>query len=803
MIELGAADMGGNGADGPDFSTYLQEAEEDPEAVPVRSWDQLDAWLDRTRAPELQPSPARLPIIPPNLRLRWKESLYQKLRSSRLDAENSGPSDAAGWESLVEHRRRIAFVCTTLTVVAILLLTSQTLRAEQMPWASARIYLAIYGLMTWFLASNFFKLTIGSWHALRGAASNPWHPAHTTVSPRPEARVAIIYPVYHEDVARVTAGMAATWASLVRDHPEMARHFDNFLLSDSRKVEYWIAEQAAVHHLRREFPDARFFYRRRGSNLNAKLGNTIDFCRRWGHHYEYMVVMDADSLMSGEALVSLLRMMEGNERIGILQTNPKPILRRSLFGRMHQFAARLYGSVFSYSLQSVHMGHSIYIGHNAMIRMKPFIQHCILPDLSGPTPWGGKPLSHDIIESALMARAGYEVWFLPEIEGSYEEIPANVLGFLIRERRWMQGNLQHFRFLFLGGLRATHRETFLTGAMGYVSAPLWAVFLVVSAYGMVHFLRSGALDASSLGSIEVPMIMLLISSIVFLFMPRILAVLANIESARARLYGGKVKMLASLGLETLFSFFFSPIMMVFITRFVWLWVKRRSISWGTQQRDDEALPWSACLEHFSWVSAVGLIAWYLIYVQTDAIGAVRSMAIETISGGWASPSDLLFWFFPILAGLSFSPFIARFTSRSFPVLERLGLFLIPEEVEPPNVVRDVGVWETWLRNVLPDPEDREATVGYAVSDPGFYVRHRAETRSRPHVAAWLLPKILTGVPLSERETLFAIGERDCFSALHRHHAEARCRGAAPSVAQLHVTVSYTRGPHGGGERAAA
>src|ERR1041384_6934495 len=137
-----------------------------------------------------------------------------------------------------------------------------------------------------------------------------------------------------------------------------------------------------------------------------------------------MLLMDADSVMDGAACGALLRMMEGNPHIGILQTNARPVLRQSLFGRMEQFAARLYGSVFSWSLQAMYMGHACYLGHNAMIRLDALIAHCILPRLSGEAPWGGKPLSHDIVESALMARADREVWFLPEIEGSYEEVPA-------------------------------------------------------------------------------------------------------------------------------------------------------------------------------------------------------------------------------------------------------------------------------------------------------------------------------------------------------------------------------------------
>ena len=744
----------------PDFAPYISQVQENTasgDPGQIKDWSALRGWLERVNTDEIQPTPERLPIIPPSLR-------------QTIAAPSVAQTKRAGWEDVVESRRKLAMLLTIASVAMILYLTSETLAAEQMPVVTMCIYLAVYGVMTWFLAQNFFKLCIGTWHTLRGASANPWHPAHNAIDPRPGTRVAIIYPVYHEDVSRVAAGMAATWASLLRDHPDLADRFDNFLLSDSRKAEYWIAEQAAIQQLRCDFPGAKFFYRRRGSNLNAKMGNTVDFCRRWGRRYDYMVVMDADSVMSGDALVSLLRMMEGNERIGILQTNPRPILRKSLFGRMQQFAGQLYGSVFSYSLQAVHMGHASYIGHNAIIRMQPFVRHCILPELSGPAPWGGKPLSHDIVESALMARAGYEVWFLPEIQGSYEEVPANILSFLIRERRWMQGNLQHLRLLGLRGLRSTHRETFFNGAMGYMSAPLWAVFLVVSAYGMVHFLQSGMLGMSALGSLEVPMMMLLISSMVFLFMPRLLAIAINIEGSRARGFGGKGKLLASLFIETVFSFFFSPIVMVYITKFVWMWVKRRSISWGTQQRDDDALPWSDCINHFGWVAVVGVVAWGVIYQQTSAVDAIRLSIIKAVTG--ASPTDIMLWFFPILAGLSFSPMIVRFTSRSFPDLAQLGFFLIPEEVDPPAVLRDIELWEARLRAALPDPDARTETLAYAMTDVGFYVRHRPMTRSRSHVAAWLLPKILAGEVLSERETMFALSERACFDAIHERHVSA-------------------------------
>lgn len=747
----------------------LPEADAQLSGSKIKNWSELTDWLDQNQAAPIQPKPNRISIIPPTLNTSWKSNLWRLFRSEKSAGRPVGV--APGWERIVEYRRRVSLALTLATTAIILLLSNVTLQAQKMPEITLNLYLVIYGIMTFFLVSNFCKLVLGTWHTLRGSANNPWHPSKTACDPRPKTKVAIVFPVYHEDVARMAAGLAATWNSIQETHPLLAHHFDCFLLSDSRKPEYWIAEQAAVHALMAGFPGGRFFYRRRASNLNAKMGNLVDFCRRWGENYDYMLVMDADSVMDGDAIIALLRMMEGNHRIGILQTNPKPILRKSLFGRMQQFSGRLYGAVFSYSLQAMYMGHACYIGHNALIRMKPFIAHCILPELSGKAPWGGKPLSHDIVESAMMARAGYEVWFLPEIEGSYEEVPANILGFLVRERRWMQGNLQHLRLLFVGGFRAIHRETFLTGSMGYVSAPLWACFLLISAYGMVHFLGTGILSIGNLKSLELPMSMLLVSSMVFLFMPRLLALAVYLEAGKARQFGGKDKLILSLLLETTFSFFFSPIIMILVTRFIWLWVKRRSISWGTQQRDDAPLPWSDCLRHFGWVSVFGVLCWSAMGYQLTNITTTQTMLLQTFSANWIHPDDMMLWFFPILGGFAFSVWIARFTSLTYPGIEKRMLFSTPEELNPPEVVSDTLFWEAKLRSMLPSLETPKAAIAFALTNQHFYINHRPATRYRARIAATLLPKIKTGQRLTARELILAIGERDCFDALHSLNSE--------------------------------
>ncbi|MDE8345554.1 MAG: glucans biosynthesis glucosyltransferase MdoH, partial [Acidocella sp.] len=653
------------------------------------------------------------------------------------------------------------------TTLIILAASYTTLKAQRMPRISTELYLCIYAVLTWFLTSSFYKLMLGTWHTLRGAKANPWHPMHFATEPRPEARVAILFPVYHEDVGRVAAGMAATWGSILKTRPDLATQFESYMLSDSRDIAYWIAEQAAIHQLSANFPDGRFFYRCRASNLNAKIGNVTDFCRRWGQNYDYILVMDADSVMDGDTCIALLCMMEGNRKLGILQTNPKPVLRTSLFGRMQQFAGRLYGAVYSHSLQAMYMGHASYIGHNAMIRTKAFMDHCILPELSGDAPWGGKPLSHDIVESAMMSRAGYEAWFLPELEGSYEEIPANLLSFLMRERRWMQGNLQHLRLLFINGLQSIYRITFLNGSMGYLSAPLWASFLVISGYSMVHFLSTGYLAVGNMTTLAIPMMMLLVSSMVFLFMPRLLALVIYIENGRASLYGGKDKLVWSMVLETLFSFFFSPIMMIYITKFVWLWVKRKTISWGNQQRNDAPLTWRVCVQYFGWVSLLGIVFWVAMGYQVAQVNSTSEVILETFAGSWASPDNILLWFFPILAGFSFSVLIVRFTSRSFPWLMKHNLFMIPEEINVPDVLSDLKKWESVMAESLPDHTDTRAAIAFAVSSKYFFVQHRRETKCRSHVRTQLLSKILGGCTLSDMEMRIALSDRFCFDAIHK------------------------------------
>ncbi|MFT8973052.1 glucans biosynthesis glucosyltransferase MdoH [Zymomonas mobilis] len=731
----------------------------------IKSWDDLYHCLDQHSLKIKEPLPQRTSIPTPVIETSWKAALYRRFFSMKQQGQPVG--HIPSWPEAVEKRRKISLIITIIITFILIIISNNTLSYQHINPILKNLYLILYGIMSYFMISTFSKLIIGSWHALRGAKGNPWHPAHTATQPSADTKVAILFPVYHEDPARVVAGMIAVAQSIIRHAPFAVQHYEFFLLSDSRNAGYRIAEISALEQARYRIKNIKFHYRWRKRNTHAKLGNITEFCRRWGKLYNYMLVMDADSIMNGDTIHKLLCMMEGNHRLGILQTNPTPILRKSLFGRMQQFAGRLYGSAFSYSLQAMYMGHASYIGHNALIRTQAFIEHCMLPDLPGKTPWGGKPLSHDIIEAALMARAGYEVWFLPDMNGSYEEIPANLLGFLIRERRWMQGNLQHARFFFIEGLHSIHRENFINGFMGYLSAPLWAMFLIISAWSMISYLKNKFLIHNIISQIEIPSIMLLAASIVFLFSPRIIAIIINFHSTRSIKYGGKVKLLFSTLAETLFSFFFAPLMMAFISKFIWLWAKRRSISWGTQQRDDEPLAWKECFQYFGWVSAVGIFFSSILIYNIHSIYKNSLFLYIKLLKLYLNPTSIFIWFAPILGGLILGVLIARITSLTFPQLQRKQWFLIPEEFEIPSEIKDTLFQEKKLRHRIPTPGNLKDCLIYAVRNPFFYVKQRARAKINQNTYIFIKKKLDNNEKLSIDEFMNAIYEKRCLDRIHK------------------------------------
>ena len=331
--------------------------------------------------------------------------------------------------------------------------------------------IALYGLLSGWVVTGFVTALMGFYVSVRGdkhalsAKQVADHPMN------PEARTAIIMPICNEDVATVFAGLRATCESVAATGH--ARQFDVFVLSDSYTPEVAAAERAAWEDLRAALadspnqPQVEVYYRLRKRRTHRKAGNVADFCRRWGKDYRYMVVLDADSVMSGDCLTSMVKLMEANPTAGIIQTATQAIGHVTLHARAQQFASRVTGRLFTLGMQFWQLGESHYWGHNAIIRVEPFMEHCALAPIKGTGGMSGGIMSHDFVEAALMRRAGYHVWLVADLVGSYEQQPPDLLAELQRDRRWCQGNLQNARLMAEPGLHPVHRAMFVTGTMAY------------------------------------------------------------------------------------------------------------------------------------------------------------------------------------------------------------------------------------------------------------------------------------------------------------------------------------------------
>ncbi|RIL06397.1 MAG: glucans biosynthesis glucosyltransferase MdoH [Proteobacteria bacterium] len=521
-----------------------------------------------------------------------------------------------------------------------------------------------------------------------------------------EVLTAVVMPICEEPVERVFAGLRAIHRSLERTGKAAPFHF--YVLSDTRDPSKAMQEEAAwFAWCREQKAFGRCFYRRRKVRIERKSGNVSDWCRRFGGAYRYMIMLDADSVMSGDALVRLTELMEANPGVGMIQTAPTAVNQSSLFARVQQFTSRLYGRIFAAGLHYWQLGEGQYWGHNTIIRVAPFMEHCALPRLPGEPPLGGEILSHDFVEAALMGRAGWALWLAYDLPGSWEEVPSSLLEEMKRDRRWCQGNIQHLRLLPTEGLYGAHRALFLNGVLSYVSAMLWFTFLLLSTAAAIYeSVREPVYfpEGRSLFP-EWPVwrpdwaIALAGVTAAILFLPKILAIVLTLGRGEAKQYGGAGKLLGSVVFETLLSSLLAPIRMVFHTRFVLTNLVGHTVVWHSQTRGDAETSWSEAIRHHG----------------TDTIVACCWAGLV----GWLNP-HYAWWLTPVVAALILAIPVSVWTSRVRPGrrARKRGLLLIPEETNPPreilDVQRDVEVAE---EQAIMLPEWRRDGFVRAVVDP--------------------------------------------------------------------------------------
>ena len=586
----------------------------------------------------------------------------QPASSAPAPAHAQAPAPAP-WERAAAQRRR-----TLLWLIGGAAVAGASLMAHAQPAGDHAVVrtlqVLLFALLFAWVSAGFFTALMGFWVQWRGDR----HALSLAVARHqplgPEARTAVIMPICNEQVDTVFAGLRATFESVATTGE--SRLFDFYVLSDTSDPAVRDAELAAWAQLRDVLGDgARVFYRWRQRRTRRKAGNVADFCRRWGRNYRYMVVLDADSVMTGDCIVTLARLMEANPKAGIIQTAPQACGLDTVHARAQQFAGRTTGRLFTAGMQYWQLGESHYWGHNAIIRIEPFMKHCALAPLPGDGGLSGDILSHDFVEAALMRRAGFHTWLVPELAGSYEQQPPNLLEELKRDRRWCQGNLQNARLIAEPGLHRVHRAMLATGAMAYLSAPLWLASVLL---GAGVWMWSGRSVFELPRAVGVEMLALWIATLTMLLLPRALGVLSLLLRGEHASYGGRWALVKGAVVEAVLSTLQAPVRMVAHSLFVLVALTGLKLDWKSPPREAEAVRWREAASGFGVVAGV-VIAF---------VGA--TLAVAPLAVLWLMPLAL-----PLLLAIPLTVLNSRVDIGRR--VRAHGLLVTPEEVSAPAVLR--------------------------------------------------------------------------------------------------------------------
>ena len=530
---------------------------------------------------------------------------------------------------------------------------------------------ALIFLSTWWLAW-------GAATALLGLTSRQLAPV-ARVAGRPRGRTVVIVPVYNEDPQVTFARIAAMDDSLRA--ADAAIPVDFAILSDTRddriaaQERLWFARLLA-----RQQGEGRMFYRRRERNTGRKAGNIEEFVTASGAAWDYAVILDADSLMEGATIHEMIRRIEADPRLGLLQTLPKVVRARSVFGRAMQFAAGFHSPVFARGLAAMQGQTGPFWGHNAIVRLRAWAECCGLPELPGKAPFGGHILSHDYVEAALLARGGWTVRLDDDLQGSYEEGPENIIDHAKRDRRWCQGNLQHSKLLAAPGLKLWSRFVFFQGIFAYVAPLIWLGFIAAS---IAAVFTATAPDYFPQENWPFPVfpydqtakaVGLAVGVFGLLVMPKLLVVLDAVATGRARGFGGAGAAFGSVLWELVLSSLIAPVLLAFQSRSVVQVLSGRDGGWPANNRGDGGLRMAEAWAGGRWISLWGLAG---------------------LAATWALAPALLIWLMPVTLPMVLAPLLIWWTSRP----AGPAAFLVPEDgAMPPVLSRHDAVLAAWAHS---------------------------------------------------------------------------------------------------------
>ncbi|MGX9355555.1 glucans biosynthesis glucosyltransferase MdoH [Roseobacteraceae bacterium S113] len=427
--------------------------------------------------------------------------------------------------------------------------------------------------------------------------------------------VALLMPIYGEvpwDVFGNAAAMLSELAQGARTGQAQDR-YSLFILSDTQDAEIAALEELAFYDLRARCPEGlSVYYRRRAENRDKKVGNLSDWIENWGGAYDAMLVLDADSLMSGAAIRRLSRALAEDPGAGLIQSFPQLVGAETLFGRMQQFSNAVYGWLLAEGLALWSQREGNYWGHNAIIRTRAFAAAARLPYLGARETL---ILSHDFVEASMLRRAGWSVRFLPFAEGSYEETPQTLIDYALRDRRWCRGNLQHLRLLASRGFHSVSRFHLLQGAVAFLMSPAWFLMTLLWAFAGVmpgeelrYFSQANPLYPIWPEGAQGSGLWFLGFICAMLILPKVLgaSAIATRSDVRAR-YGGIVPFAGTTLVEIALAILYAPILMVQQTQAVFLAMLGRSGTWAPQARGTTGYSMGACLR-FHWMeSVIGVI----------------------------------------------------------------------------------------------------------------------------------------------------------------------------------------------------
>ncbi|MCU4181035.1 glucans biosynthesis glucosyltransferase MdoH [Bosea sp. BH3] len=580
------------------------------------------------------------------------------------EAEPTGMTPAGLQARATLRRRRLLMLALNLSTLAALLAgLGHVLGAGGWTAADAAIFIAFLIGAPWTVV-GFWNAVIGLWllHGRQDGlkAVAPFVEAGERASPI-TLRTAVLMTLRNEDPARAFRRLKVVKESL--DATGEGVWFDYFVLSDSSDPEVAAAEEALAAAWAQEIGEpARLTYRRRLDNAGFKAGNLRDFCEHWGDRYELMLPLDADSVMAGDAIVKLVRMMQAHPKLGILQSLVVGMPSRSAFARIFQFGMR--HGMRPYTMGSAWWSGDCgpFWGHNALVRIAPFRNFCHLPVLPGKGPLGGAVMSHDQIEAVLMRRAGYEVRVLPVEDGSWEENPPTMLDFARRDLRWCLGNLQYLKLLDLPDLKPMSRFQLIWAVLMFLGLPAWTLMIALAPLKVLEDRAIADYPALAAAGLYLMFLAMYLSPKLAGFVDILLT------KGGVRRYGGMVRFLASAAIEIVFAFLQGAVSSFRTTLFmIGLAFGRARIGWNGQARDAHAL---------SLATAFAGLWPHLLF------------GVYLFAALWALSPAILLWSLPLAAGYLLAiPFAMMTASPALGAwLARRGLCGIPEDFAMPPVL---------------------------------------------------------------------------------------------------------------------